>query len=127
MRCEPRLRSRGGVARCNRARSGSSDRFATGDLMKPIGVRMLVGNYPPHGGGAERQCALLAHRLHQLGDRVAVLTRRLPDLATSNGIAVPRLGSPTGPRALRGASFSLAALGQLLRERADYDVIHCHG
>ena len=112
--------------------------------MTSIGVRMLVANYPPLGGGSERQCALLARSLTRLGDRVAVITRRMQkghngvynavaELPTpgraepANGIDVHRVGAPLRGRGARALSYSIAALVDLLRDRRDYDIVHCHG
>ena len=92
-----------------------------------IGVRMLVANYPPHGGGSERQCALVSERLQSLGDRVEVITRRLDGEAPSGTVPVHRIRLPSRWRLGRALSFAAGALGELLRTREQYEVIHCHG
>jgi phosphatidylinositol alpha-mannosyltransferase len=88
---------------------------------------MLVASYPPHGGGSERQCALLAERLQTLGDRVEVITRHLDDEVPSDAVPVHRIRSSSRGRLGRGLSFAAGALGALLRTREQYEVVHCHG
>jgi glycosyltransferase involved in cell wall biosynthesis len=96
--------------------------------MPTVSVRMVVANFPPLGGGSERQCALLARHLSRLGVAVTVLTRYADGAqGTDDGVKVQRLGQVTGSRWLRGMSFLSALVARLIRDRRDYQVVHCHG
>lgn len=93
-------------------------------------VCMVVANYPPHGGGSERQCALLARHLARRGIAVTVLTRRLdgaPRTQDADGVAVHRLGLLPGNRWVHAAAFAGATLRHLARGRRRFRIVHCHG
>lgn len=93
-------------------------------------VCMVVCNFSPAVGGAERQAEALARRLLAEGGETFVLTQRadgLPREETVGGLRVLReLGGP-GRRGLEGIGYLLGAARLLLRQRRRYDVIHCHG
>ncbi len=95
--------------------------------MARLSVCMVVANYPPHGGGSERQCALLARHLAQRGIDVTVLTRRLDeaDSAAAPGVTVHRLGRTLAGRWSRAIGFGFAIVRHLRAQR--YDIVHCHG
>jgi hypothetical protein len=77
--------------------------------MTSVGVQMLVANYPPHGGGSERQCALLARELVKRGDRVGVVTRQLDAAPLGEGVPVCQIAAPVSHRVV-AAVFSAGAL-----------------
>jgi len=87
---------------------------------------MLIQDYYPVIGGAERQLATLAPRLVELGISVTVYTRQAPGLPpteTLSGVPVHRLPVP-GSRATRSLSFTVNVLNRLKTLRPD--VIHAH-
>lgn len=89
-------------------------------------VDMIILEYHPIVGGAQRQLALVAPRLQAAGVAVRILTRRYPGLPaheTIAGVPVHRLPAP-GPKPMAALAFSLAALGKI-RQRPP-DLIHAY-
>jgi glycosyltransferase involved in cell wall biosynthesis len=95
-------------------------------MIKMIRVAMIIQDYHPMLGGAQRQLAALAPLLKAHNVDVHVLTRRYAGLASFeqvHGVPVYRLPIP-GPKAAAALTFILAAL-PLLR-KLQPDVIHAH-
>ena len=89
-------------------------------------VAMVILEYAPIVGGAQRQLAALAPRLQERGIDVQVLTRRvggLPPREDIDGVPVHRLPAP-GPKAVASLAFTGAVLGRLARLRPD--VVHAY-
>jgi glycosyltransferase involved in cell wall biosynthesis len=104
------------------ARPASPAHAPVGDH-RPV-VAMVIQNYLPAIGGAERQLASLLPRLEAAGIRPVVITRRhegLPRLDEIDGVPVVRLGG-RGPKALRSLRFVVGARRELARIRPD--VVH---
>ncbi len=90
-------------------------------------VAMIIQDFLPRGGGAERQIASLAPLLKALGVEISVLTRHYPGMPryeVLRGIPVQRLPAP-GPKYFAGAIYILGMLVSLMRDRPD--IIHAHG
>jgi glycosyltransferase involved in cell wall biosynthesis len=94
-------------------------------------VAVVIPRYHPIFGGAENQCRVLNRALQADGRAtpVFVLTKRLaPEMTPRDavdGVPVFRLGNP-GTSRWNEYAFYLRAAVRLVRERASYDVIHCH-
>jgi len=89
-------------------------------------VAMLILEYAPITGGAQRQLAQVAPRLQARGVDVQVITRRAPGLPARelrDGVRVHRLPAP-GPKALASAVFTAAAVARLAALRPD--VVHAY-
>lgn len=89
-------------------------------------VDMIILEYHPIVGGAQRQLAMVAPRLQALGVEVRVLTRRYPGLPpyeVIDGVPVHRLPAP-GPKLTAAFSFTLAALAEIRRHPPD--LIHAY-
>ncbi|MCA9872151.1 MAG: glycosyltransferase family 4 protein [Anaerolineales bacterium] len=89
-------------------------------------VDMIILEYHPIVGGAQRQLAMVAPRLQALGVEVRVLTRRyagLPAYEEIDGIPVHRLPAP-GPKLTAALSFTLSALAAIRRQPPD--LIHAY-
>jgi glycosyltransferase involved in cell wall biosynthesis len=87
---------------------------------------MVILEYAPVTGGAQRQLASVAPLLQRRGIEVHVLTRRAPGLAARDrldGVPVHRLAAP-GPKAAASLCFTAAALARLAALRPD--VVHAH-
>jgi len=93
-----------------------------------IGICMIISNFYPLIGGAERQAQQLASRLLETGIAVDVLTRRLPGLTPYeevDGVPIHRV-TTIWHGALASLSYSASALRWLFHHRSDLDVLHCH-
>jgi glycosyltransferase involved in cell wall biosynthesis len=93
-------------------------------MSKKIRVAMVILEYAPIIGGAQRQLALLAPYLKALEVEVFVLTRRYPGLAgfeIIDGVPVYRLSAP-GPKVVASLVYSAASLRQL--GRINPDLVH---
>jgi glycosyltransferase involved in cell wall biosynthesis len=91
-----------------------------------IRVAMLIQDYLPILGGAQRQLALVAPLLIQSGVDVHILTRHYPDLPSyerMNGVPVYRLPS-VGPKPVASLVYTLAALKKLRKLKPD--LIHAY-
>jgi glycosyltransferase involved in cell wall biosynthesis len=91
-----------------------------------IRAAMIIQEYHPVLGGAQRQLAALAPLLRDRHIDLHILTRRYSGLTAYElieGTPVHRLPVP-GPKAVAAISFTLAAL--LLLRRLKPDVIHAH-
>lgn len=91
---------------------------------------MVVDQYFPHIGGAERQISILSLALRGLGVRTWVLTRRLDPsharVKRMGGVAVVRLGPAVGGILGRAAGGMALAIFLLTRRRR-WQVLHVHG
>jgi glycosyltransferase involved in cell wall biosynthesis len=95
-----------------------------GDLIRPIGVCMLIPSLNPLQGGAERQLEQLCSTLCTYRDvRVFILTRQIADW---NRLTLASQVDLFEIHATHSLSFALKALFFLIRHRADYDIIHTH-
>lgn len=89
-------------------------------------VVMVILEYLPITGGAQRQLASLAPLLQRAGAEVHVITRRAPGLVTEEtlgDVRVHRLPAP-GPKAIASLVFTLASLWRLRALRPD--VVHAY-
>ncbi len=94
--------------------------------MDPLRVDMVILEYHPIVGGAQKQLALLAPLLRAQEIELRVLTRRYPGLPRReiiDGVPVYRLPAPP-PRAAAATFFSLAAAWAMWRRPPD--VIHAY-
>jgi glycosyltransferase involved in cell wall biosynthesis len=89
---------------------------------------MLINEFGPVSGGAEKQAERLAGYLAAHDRPVWVITRRLPGFASAekmNGYYVLRPAT-WGPGKLKTVSFILGALWHLWRLRRSYKILHAH-
>jgi glycosyltransferase involved in cell wall biosynthesis len=89
-------------------------------------VVMVILEYAPITGGAQRQIAALAPPMMRRGVEIHVLTRRRAGLAAEemlDGVRVHRLPAP-GPKAIASLVFTAAALFRLMKLRPD--VVHAY-
>jgi glycosyltransferase involved in cell wall biosynthesis len=87
-------------------------------------VDMIILEYHPIVGGAQRQLAMVAPLLQAQGVDVRILTRRyagLPAYEMVDGVPVHRLPAP-GPKLMAAFTFTLSALAEI--ERHPPDLIH---
>ena len=94
---------------------------------QPIKVAMIIQDYIPRIGGAERQLAALAPLLNERGIDIEILTRRYPGLARFefiNGVPVYRL-PVIKTKALASLIFTLTAIPVLIKLQPN--IIHAHG
>jgi len=92
------------------------------------GVVMVINEFAPVAGGAEKQAERLAGHLAARGESVWVVTRRFPGLASNeemNGFQVLRPAA-WGPGKLKTISFVLGCLWHLWRLRKSYKILHAH-
>ena len=100
----------------------------------PIRVLMVIQQFSPIVGGAERQALQLARALRRRGTDVLVLTARwsisLRDTETVDGVPVIRLGiARLGSETRRlggGLSFMVQIVRYLFAHARTYDVVHVH-
>ena len=93
----------------------------------PIKVAMIIQDYLPRLGGAEKQLEALAPLLNKHGIEIEILTRRYPGLARFefiDGVPVYRLPI-FKTKALASLIFTLTALPVI--RRLHPDIIHAHG
>jgi glycosyltransferase involved in cell wall biosynthesis len=94
-------------------------------------IAMVIQRYYPLLGGQEKQCRLLVRRLAESGNPSVpfILTRRLvadlPPRGEIDDVPVRRLGA-AGTGRWASYTFYLGVAWTLLRERKNYDVVHCH-
>lgn len=89
-------------------------------------VDMIILEYHPIVGGAQRQLAMVAPLLQARGVDVRILTRRYDGLLpyeVIDGIPVHRLPAP-GPKLMAASVFALAAYAAI--RRSPPDVIHAY-
>jgi glycosyltransferase involved in cell wall biosynthesis len=94
---------------------------------RPIKVIMIIQDYLPRLGGAEKQLAALAPLLKERGVEINILTRRYPGLTRFefiDGVPVYRLPI-FKTKALASLLFTLTALPVI--RRLHPDIIHAHG
>jgi glycosyltransferase involved in cell wall biosynthesis len=95
-------------------------------------VVMLINEFYPRIGGAQKQLILLGRELQALGVEVRVLTKQLPGLPRQDavlGLPIIRLPAPNyGSHGAKwGNLFYLASLSAwLIRNRHTYDIVHAH-
>jgi glycosyltransferase involved in cell wall biosynthesis len=92
------------------------------------GIVMLINEFGPVSGGAEKQAERLAGYLAAHDRPVWVITRRLPGFASAekmNGYYVLRPAT-WGPGKLKTVTFILGALWHLWRLRRSYKILHAH-
>lgn len=95
-------------------------------MKNKIRVAMIIQDYYPMLGGAQRQLAALAPLLEEMGVEVFVLTRRYAGLSAFeviNETPIYRLPIP-GPKPMAALAFVLSSL--VLLKRLKPDVIHAH-
>lgn len=95
-------------------------------MTRPLHVAMVIHEYYPIVGGAQRQLAMLAPLLRRQGIGVTVVTRRFSGLAAFanvDGVDVYRVAAP-GPKAVASFSFIAGATRRLLHLKPD--VIHAY-
>ena len=121
---------------CHHASSGHSSPDLTGTKIaerdaspemintdKKISICMLVANFAPLQGGAERQAQQLSRALLRLGARVCILaggTKEHGSLHIDGEVPVYRMGGA------KSIQFALHCIAFLLRHRHQYDIIHVH-
>ena len=91
-------------------------------------ICLVVANFWPGWGGAERQCQLLARTLTRYGHEVVVLTRGqagLPAAERIDGVAVRRAGA-FGNGILRSLVWTLTATAWLRRHGRQFQIIQCY-
>lgn len=91
-----------------------------------VRVAMIIQDYHPIVGGAERQLATIAPHLQARGVDVHIITRRYPGLVANemiNNIPVHRLLAPK-PKPVASVSFTLGALNLIRRLKPD--VLHAY-
>lgn len=92
------------------------------------GVVMLVNEFAPISGGAEKQAERLAGYFASNGMPIWVITRHFPGLAFAESINGFNVIRPVtwGPGKFKTISFVLGALWHLLRLRRRYAILHAH-
>ena len=93
-----------------------------------IGIVMLVNEFSPVSGGAEKQAERLAAYFAERNKPVWVITRHFPGLATSETMHGFHVIRPItrGPGKTRTITFVLGALKHLWLLRHQISIIHAH-
>jgi len=96
----------------------------------PLAIRpsMIISNFYPSVGGAEKQALLLAQELTRRGIRVMFITRRrtdTPHVEDVQGVPVLRVGR-YAPGRFWSLLSALAWMVSLWRLRSSYDILHAH-
>jgi len=89
---------------------------------------MVMHDFYPSVGGAQTHTLALSRVLRARGVDVMVVTRPYPGAASYEeveGIPTYRTGI-LGGRMIAGWSYLIAGLAVLLRERRQYQILHCH-
>ena len=92
-------------------------------------ILMVIANFHPRVGGAERQALLLARSLQHCGTPVRVLTLHDPALpldASIDGVPVSRAIRATPGTRWFSVSYFLSTLAYLLRHHRSHTITHCH-
>jgi len=89
---------------------------------------MVINEFGPVSGGAEKQAGRLAGYLAAHNRPVWVITRRLPGFASAEAIDGYYVLRPAtwGPGKLKTVTFVLGALWHLWRLRRSYKILHAH-
>ena len=90
-------------------------------------IAMIIQDYLPFGGGAERQLASLIPHLKSKGGRISVVTRKQKDLPMYeivDGVTVCRIPL-FGSKTIRSLGFIFASTLVLSHWKAD--ILHAHG
>ena len=92
------------------------------------GIVMLVNEFGPVSGGAEKQAERLADYLAAHNRQVWVITRRFPGFAAAEKMNEYYVLRPAtwGPGKLKTVTFILGALWHLCRLRRSYKILHAH-
>jgi glycosyltransferase involved in cell wall biosynthesis len=93
-----------------------------------VKICLVIANFWPGWGGAERQCGLLARTLARLGYEVAILTRGrrgLPREEKIEGVSVRRTAA-FGPGTLRSLVWTLTATAWLRRQGRRFQIAQCY-
>ncbi|GAH09493.1 unnamed protein product, partial [marine sediment metagenome] len=88
---------------------------------------MIIGQYHPVAGGAEKECKKLSRRLREEGLTVSVLTQScegLPDYEVIDDIPVYR--KMKGWQ-LYEYTYMLSVVWFLIKHLREYDIIQCFG
>ena len=91
-------------------------------------ICLVIANFWPGWGGAERQCQLLARTLTWHGNEVVVLTRGqrgLPAEERIDGVSVRRTPA-FGPGAFRSLVWTLTATAWLRRQGRRFQIAQCY-
>ena len=91
-------------------------------------ICLVIANFWPGWGGAERQCQLLARTLTRHGNEVVVLTRGqrgLPAEERIDGVSVRRTPA-FGPGAFRSLVWTLTATAWLRRQGRRFQIAQCY-
>jgi len=93
-----------------------------------VKICLVIANFWPGWGGAERQCQLLARTLTRHGNEVVVLTRGqrgLPAEERIDGVSVRRTPA-FGPGAFRSLVWTLTATAWLRRQGRRFQIAQCY-
>jgi glycosyltransferase involved in cell wall biosynthesis len=93
-----------------------------------VRICLVVANFWPGWGGAERQCQLLARTLTRHGTEVVVLTRGqrgMPAEDRIDGVSVRRTPA-FGPGAFRSLVWTLTATAWLRRQGRRFQIAQCY-
>jgi glycosyltransferase involved in cell wall biosynthesis len=98
--------------------------------MYKIRILMVIGQYFPIIGGAEKQCMLQAEALRKRGYEVNVLTGRwskewLPK-EEINSVEIVRVGYFPSIKILRTAFFYFSLFFYLIVNHSKFDIVHVH-
>ncbi len=95
---------------------------------RPLSIVMVSASFHPVVGGAEKQAWELSRALLRRGERVRVVTRRLPGLKREELVGeVPVLRLRClGRGLLNSLTFMASLFFYLMREASDFDVVHAH-
>ncbi len=91
-------------------------------------ICLVIANFWPGWGGAERQCQLLARTLTRQGHHVVVLTRGqrgLPAEECIDGVSVRRTPA-FGPGAFRSLVWTFTAATWLRRHARQFPIVQCY-
>jgi len=94
---------------------------------KDISILMVIGQFYPLVGGAEKTCQKLSRELIEKEVSVTVLTQHcdgLPEYEEIDGIPVYRKMKRWHPY---GISYMLTMLSFLIKHRNEFDIIQCFG
>ncbi len=96
-------------------------------MMSAMKILMIIGQYHPVSGGAEKECQKVSRRLQREGMAVTVLTQScagLPGYEVIDEIPVYR---KMGGWHLYEYTYMLSVLWFLLKHIREYDIIQCFG
>jgi glycosyltransferase involved in cell wall biosynthesis len=91
-------------------------------------ICMVIAHFPPKVGGTEKQAKILAQHLQKRGDKVFIVTMRLPGEKAHeefDGIEIHRFLSYVYSRRF-SLLFLFSLMVFLVRKRKKYGIIHAH-